>query len=294
MRRKNFDLIIAVVIAIMNIAWAFLPYQLPVIRIILASPLVFLLPGYTATEALFYKESLNTAHRFLLSLALSIAMNIFGGFILNMLPGGLDTLSWALFLGTPIIAFSLLGAYLRCGTQGDAESPSRVRLTFSGVILFGMATSVAIFSVLYSAAGAAQQPHPGFTQLQILPAGPPGKSCAVRLGVRSFELTPTNYDITVTLNRTQIDGWPSISLAPQKEWNQSIPIVIPGDINRVAIVVSLYRSERPQTVYRQVHLTLYLAGISAGGAVQLCTTLPPISPSPQPTPISSRAGVGIP
>lgn len=294
MRRKNFDLIIAMIIAMMNIAWAFFPYQLPVIRIILALPLVFLLPGYTATEALFHKESLDTSHRFLLSLTLSIAMNIFGGFILNMLQEGLGTLSWALFLGTLIIAFSLLGAYLRRGIQGDAVSPSRVRLTISVVILFGMATSVAIFSVLYSAAGAAQKPHPGFTQLLILPAGPPGKSCMVRLGVRSFELTPTNYHITVTVNGTQIDGWSSISLASEKEWNQSIPIVIPGGINKAAIVVSLYRSKRPQTVYRQVHLTLYLAGISAGGTVQLCTTLPSISPSPQPTPTSSRVGVGIP
>ena len=256
--------------------------------------LVFFLPGYTATEALFHKGSLDTSHRFLLSLALSIAMSIFGGFILNMLPKGLDTLSWALFLGTPTIAFSLLGAYLRRGIQEDAEPPSRVRITVSVVILLGIATSVAIFSALYSAAGAAQQPHPGFTQLQILPADPPGKSCMVRLGVRSFEPTPTSYHITVTVNGTEIDGWPSISLASQEEWNRSIPIVIPGGINKAAIVANLYRSEKPQIVYRQVHLTLYLAGISAGGTGQLCTTLPSISPSPQPTPTSSRVGVGIP
>jgi hypothetical protein len=206
-----------------------------------------------------------------------LAINIFGGFILNLLPGGLGALSWAYFLGAVIVAFSLLGAYLRRGQQQDAASPPRVRLTLSAIILLGTATLVAIFSVLYSLAGAAQQPRPGFTQLWILP---PAKSCTVRLGVRSFELAPTSYHMRVTVDGTPIDGGLSFSLAPQKEWDRSLPIIIPAGTNKAEVAVNLYRLQRPQTVYRHVHLTLYPAGV----AVQLCTTLPPVSSSPQPTP----------
>src|SRR6266487_3588085 len=90
MRLKNLDLIVAVTIAAMNVVWALLPGRTPVIGTVLALPLVFVLPGYSLTEAMFYKRTVETSHRLLLSLVLSLAIDILGGLILNMLPAGLQ------------------------------------------------------------------------------------------------------------------------------------------------------------------------------------------------------------
>src|ERR1700737_393008 len=76
MRLKNLDLMVTVIIAALKVVWALLSSHIPVIGIILALPLVFVLPGYTLTEALFHKRSLDVSHRLLLSLSLSLAIDV--------------------------------------------------------------------------------------------------------------------------------------------------------------------------------------------------------------------------
>src|SRR6266581_2234099 len=94
MRRKNRDLMVTAIIASLNIIWTLLPNRPIVIGVILTMPLVFFLPGYILTEALFSKRTLIASHHLVLSLALSMAIDIIGGLILNVLPIGLQTLSW--------------------------------------------------------------------------------------------------------------------------------------------------------------------------------------------------------
>lgn len=256
MRLKNLDLIAAMSIAVLNVVWVLLPSHIPVIGIILSLPLVFVLPGYTLTEALFQKRSLDVPHRLLFSLGLSLAIDILSGLILNMLPAGLQAISWAVFLGLLIVAFSLLVAYLRRGVLMNGAQLPRFRITIYACILFGLATIVATLSVLYAAIGAARQPYPGFTQLWMLPAGQAGKSCAVRFGVRSFEATPVTYRITMTMGGARATTWPSIVLAPQAEWGRLVPIP-PGTTDSVSVEAQLYRVDKPQAVYRKVNLTLH-------------------------------------
>src|SRR3989442_14452354 len=97
----------------MNVAWALFPRSQSVVGIILALPLVLLLPGYTLTEALFPKRPFGAAQRLTLSLGLSLAITILSGFVLNLLPQGLGPLSWAGFLGLLIGSFSLVAVYRR-------------------------------------------------------------------------------------------------------------------------------------------------------------------------------------
>src|SRR5689334_12472963 len=113
MRLKHLDLILITAIAGMNVLWAVLANPLPVIGIVLALPLVFLLPGYTLTEMLFYKRSLDRVYRWIFALGLSLAIDIIGGFILNLFPIGLRAISWSVFLGLLVIIFSLVVMYLR-------------------------------------------------------------------------------------------------------------------------------------------------------------------------------------
>src|SRR5207249_3376625 len=132
-------LIVTITLAVMNVIWALLPSRIPIVGIVLALPLVFVLPGYTLTEILFHKRSLDISHRLVLSLGLSLAIDILGGFMLNLLPGGLQAISWAVLLGLFTAVCSLFVVYLRRGAGVNRVRPIRFRFTLYPWILFGLA-----------------------------------------------------------------------------------------------------------------------------------------------------------
>src|SRR6266480_3143503 len=164
MRHKNLDLFMVVIIAVLNVAWVLLPFDTSVIRIILALPLIFVLPGYTLSDFLFHKRSLNASQRILFSLGLSLAIDILGGLFLNVLPSGLQATSWTALLAIVTLVFSLLAAFHRRGVPVSGARPLSVRLAIYPGILFGLAIVVVILSVAYATFGAAHKPYPGFTQ----------------------------------------------------------------------------------------------------------------------------------
>src|SRR4051812_1099491 len=125
MRLKHLDLIVTITLAVINVIWALLSCRIPIVGIVLALPLVFVLPGYTLTETLFHKRSLDISHRLVLSLGLSLAIDILGGFLLNLLPEGLQAISWAELLGLFTAVFSLLAAYLRIEAGVNRVRPIR-------------------------------------------------------------------------------------------------------------------------------------------------------------------------
>ena len=192
MRLKNLDIIVVMTIAALNLIWVLIPNHISVVRVILALPLVFVLPGYTLTELIFHRRSLSASHRFIFSLGLSIAIVVLGGLILNLLSSGLRESSWAVFLGLVTIVFSLIVAFRRRGAPVNGARLPKLRFSISSFVLLGLAIAVAFFTVVYDANSEAQQPHPGFTQLWMLPVTQAGKSCAVRLGVQSFEINFCN------------------------------------------------------------------------------------------------------
>jgi uncharacterized membrane protein len=261
MHYKNLDLIAVVTIAVLNVVWVLLHSSAPVVGIILAFPLALVLPGYTLTEVLFRKRSLNAPERLVLSLGLSLAIDVLSGLFLNVLPVGLQATSWAVLLGLLTVVFSLLAVYLRRGVPASGTQPLRFRLSIYQGILFGLAISVAILSFVYIDVGVIQQPHPGFTQLWMLPEVQAGKSCDVRLGVRSFESTSVTYRITMTMNGAPVITWPSVVLAPQEEWDRLVPMP-PTAAEEVYIEGQLYRLDKPAAVYREVHVTLHSCATS--------------------------------
>jgi uncharacterized membrane protein len=279
MYRKYLDLTMAVTVALLNALWVLLHSGILVVGIILALPLVLVLPGYTLSEVLFRKRSLNPPERLVLSLGLSLAIDILSGLFLNLLPVGLQAASWATLLGLLTIFFSLLAAYLRRGVPGSGSGarPLQFHLSVYQGILFGLAISVAILSFAYAAFGVAQQPYPGFTQFWMLPEAQAGKSCVVRLGVRSFESTPVTFHLAITANGEHLSELPPFSLAPQKEWNRLVTVA-PMATAEIYVEAQLYRLDKPGAVYREVHLTFNNLGGNKGGGARLCG-VPPISSS---------------
>ncbi len=270
MRQKNLDLVVALIIVVLNILVVLLPDRAPiVIGLVLALPLVFVLPGYTLTEALFYRRLLNASHRLVLSVGLSLAIDILGGFVLNISPAGLRAISWVVLLGLLTTAFSLLVAYLRRGALWSRIQPVEFRFTFYPYIVFGLAITLTLFAILYSTMSAEQQKYPGFTQLWMLPVVQSGKGCAVRLGIDSFESTSATYRVTVTMEGVQVSAWSSIVLAPHSSWVQLLPITPKSDGN-IYVEARLYQADKPETVYRKVNVTFPNTEESNHGKVQLC------------------------
>jgi len=66
---------------------------------------------------------------------------------------------------------------------------------------------------------------------------------------------------------------PSVVLAPQGEWDRLVPVTLTAAGNAY-IEVRLYRLDRPETVYREVHVTFYSLGGSKNGEIRQCGTSP--------------------
>src|SRR5947209_8371155 len=124
MRLKNIDLIVVILVVVVNVVYIQLPYRPLPIGILLALPLIFAVPGYALTQALFVRSLFETPDSLILEprlklgqpvgvvdhitlgLGLSMAIDVLLGFILNVLPVGLQAQSWTLSLAVVTIVFT--------------------------------------------------------------------------------------------------------------------------------------------------------------------------------------------
>jgi uncharacterized membrane protein len=289
MRFKNLDLIAAILVVAINVGWTQVPNRPLMISIILALPLIFILPGYALTQTLFRRRSspdpssnlilrpslkigqpVSAVDHIILSLGLSMAIDVLMGFILNVFPIGLQGLSWTISLGLVTTVFALLATFLRRKDIVKVAKIPRPAVTMYDYILFGLAILVAT-AAIWASIIRPLEPQPSFTQFWMLPANQANKSCVVSIGVRSFEATTATYRIVMTINGSQVNTWSSIALAPQGEWNQSVSIK-PGATANIYVEARLYRADKPETVYRNVHLTLHSLKGSKNGQKQQCST----------------------
>jgi uncharacterized membrane protein len=291
MRVKNLDIIIAILVAVINVGWTQVPNRPLIPGIILALPLTLIFPGYTLTQILFRKRSLDhstedasslilqpslkigqplgSTDQIVLSLGLSLAIDILVGFALNIFPPGLQAFSWTLSLGLLTTLFALLAAVRRRGDSAKVAKTTRSRITVYDGILFGLALLVAAAAV-WLAIIRPLEPQQSFTQLWMLPTK--NNSCAVSIGIQSFETAPVEYRVVMTVNGTQANVWSSIPLSPQQQWSQSMSLA-PGHSSSLYIDVRLYLVSQPNTVYREVHLTYHIStGTTDGQSEQLCKT----------------------
>lgn len=293
MRLKNLDLMLALVIVAVDVGLSLLPNRPVFVSIILMLPLVFAIPGYAFGEFVFprrilqepdplimqpklkLERPLNSFDRILLSIGLSLALDVMGGFVLNLLPGGLNAQSWAIFLGLATTLFALLAVFFRRGGHvGKAslqqtphpQRPSRSAI-LSAIILVMLALTIVVASLVYATFGAAHQAYAGFTQLWMLPSGQATQSCAVRLGIRNFEAATTTYRVTMTMNGVPVTTWSSIVLTPQQEWDKLAPIT-PDATDKAYIEVRLYQQGTSEVNYQKVNITFHVTrATSPAGSV---------------------------
>jgi uncharacterized membrane protein SirB2 len=252
MRLKNADLIVGLVIVALNVLCVFAPIVSPTwLTTMLALPLIFVLPGHVLTEVLFYRRKIASSHRLLLTLGLSVVIVIISGLLLDLLAPGLQRVSWIVCLSVYIVVGMLL-VLARRGKVEGREIRLR-RLQIYEYCIFGLALGGVIFALQYANEGVMQQPHPGFTQLWLLPAG----GCAVRLGIHSFELSSVAYRLAITANDVSVSTqFPSVlRVGEQFEKTVTVPLATQDGI--INVKAQLYRLDRPDEVYRSVNIILH-------------------------------------
>jgi uncharacterized membrane protein len=261
MKYQSFDkdmLVVSVLAIIAAILGVVLPGDWVVGRIF-TLPLVFVLPGYALTSALFPRQALELPKRLVFSLGLSLAMVVLGGFLLNLTPTGLRASTWAPLLGCITLAACVV-TFIRRRRQGIpvAEWPAgwSSGFSFRQGLLLGLAAIIIGGAFAVSIIGAEQQPHPGFTELWILPAGGASAKNAVSLGVSNMEVATMEYRLAVKVDGKVVKEWSSINLNPNEKWNVTfvLPQLNPSGATKVE--ADLYRANAPTSIYRYVVLWL--------------------------------------
>jgi uncharacterized membrane protein len=219
------------------------------LRVILALPLVLVLPGYALAAAIFPKQRLGAPERLLFSVGLSLAVAVLGGLVLNMTPWGLFSGSWAVLLGAITLGASIVALVRWREPLLVAVGQSRTGLRAYEVLLISLAALVAVAGLRLVRTPVSPQGFQGYTVLSILPADENARD-AVRLGVSSNEFAATSYRLQVKLNDTILREWPAIALAPGEQWETTV--VLPtAQAQDERVEALLYRSDAPDMVYRR-------------------------------------------
>ncbi len=221
---------------------------------------VLILPGYAFVDALIGSR-VKMIERVTLSIAMSAAILMVGGLLLNILPGGLQPGWWALFIWVIVVGCSLV---VLLKTRQDRSEPLSalhiptprkrdVALALGAILIVVAGIGVALHS-------AQSRPDGGFTQLWILP-GPTGtQGELVNVGVRNDELTPQTYQLNVQVNGTAARTY-RIDLKPGQQWQQTIEVAFVGQLSgSVTVEATLYRPSVSAQPYRRVHLVLVAGG----------------------------------
>jgi uncharacterized membrane protein len=220
---------------------------------VLVIPLVVVLPGFAITAALFRRSLLTTVEQVLLSLGLSLALVVLSGFVLDWTFWGLQTVSWAILLGSITLIVGGI-AFFRY-RRNPAPPVSRISLQLNWLnlrplILFTLAGLIVVAALVVTRNGALNQSTPGFTQLWLLPESTVNQG-QLRLGFNNQEGTVETYRLQVNNGSTNLQEWATITLKPSEQWETTftLPAGLPSGEK---IEASLYKANAPDTVYREV------------------------------------------
>jgi len=255
MKRKSLDLFIVIAITLVAVVVAFVLPADNVPGRMVTLPLVLVLPGYALAALLFTRQGMGIAERLMLSLGVSLVLTVLSGLLLNLIPYGLQTRSWALILGAVTLGASLGALARRRSSEPASDERRLIGITLPAGILLGLAALIVAGAITLSRSGATQQQNnAGTTQLWMLPATNSSQLYNVRLGVSNMQPTNAEYDLTVSVDGTTIQHWSALQLKPHEQWLSNL--ALPEHAGPEHVVAVLNRSDAPSEQYRHVDLWL--------------------------------------
>jgi hypothetical protein len=252
--RGHRDLSLAVVAAVVcGLVAAIVPLE--AVRVVAAIPLALWLPGFAIVEAAFGPRQLDRPQFVLLSLAMSLATLAVAGILLNALPGGLTTLSWALLLVIVVVCGAGLAAIRRGRRRRRPEQP-RLELKRRDIVLLAGAGVLAVAAIALAQVRFPAHDVEGYSALWILPSDRSEKAVAV--GVISAEQDSASFILTVRGARPGPPLKRTVRLDPGQELSFDLPVAARSGGAPQKVVASLYRASWPQRLFRRA--TTWLNG----------------------------------
>ena len=230
---QDWDLYLAVTVVALGAASSVADTGLGVLTVLLLSPLVLFLPGYTLIEAL-RPPHLDVLGRLVTSIAMSFAVVILLGIALNWLPGGIARASELGSLsGITILAAAVAWFRRRTLGRGDEEPRdglAHVRLGISARlwVLLSCALAIALVAAGLGVARRAaidKRRIDAPTQLWLMPD--PTVAGSVRVGVRNAGKGEATYRLQLTEGSTVVKQWQSIALPPGATWSARVSVPPP-------------------------------------------------------------------
>lgn len=250
MRRNSSDLLLIMLIAAVNLVLGLPAFDWVPIRVILAIPMVLVVPGYALVSALFPKPTVTFAEQTLLSSCGSIAIAILGGFGLYWTPWGLQSISWAVLLSS-ITYVATVVALLRRNKQATFFARrKRTAISVKQVLLMAVACLIFSAAVAIARTPVSALDVSGYSQLWMLPSHTQG---TIRLGLRSEEFTDVQYRLELKIDNAVVKTWPSIDLKSGQEWETTTNLAR-EQLEGKDVEALLYRLDKPDSIYRRVVL----------------------------------------
>ncbi len=224
--------------------------------------LLFVFPGYTLTIGLL--PPMSGGVTLLLTLGLSICVDIVGGLILNVLPGGLRVTSWTFWLAGITLLGCAIGFFRRFA-HPLPEAARNIRLlpNIQGVLALLLAILISVVSIDANLTSA-RQSQSGFTQLWAVPVSSNEAPFAMEVGIQSQEMETKEYNVYVESAGKRIAAWSGVEIDPEKSWTTQLTF---SKFPQRSVNVFVYLSETPNVVYRTVKIApeAFLKGSTTSG-----------------------------
>jgi hypothetical protein len=245
--RRRHDLFLASGAAVLcGLIAVAVPIEL--IRIVAALPLALFLPGYAIVAVAFGSQLPATPMWQILSLGASLSVLALSGLLLTVVPGGIETLTWALLLVVIVLACCRGAALRRQPSTVAAGGFSVPRIAVRDCLLLGAAAVVAVAALVL-----AQTPLPashatGFTALWMVPGEAAERTAEI--GIQSSEQEGQDYVLRVRVG----DGAPQVTrFALEPGGERTLRVAVPAPATGSARVsAGLYRADELSRPYRQV------------------------------------------
>jgi hypothetical protein len=219
------------------------------IRVLFAIPLVFLLPGYAIIAASFGPRQLSPVQLGVFSLGTSLATLALSGLLLNVLPGGLETITWALLLVAIVLAGCRVAAVRRSGPQPRGPRRTLTRPGAGATAMLAGAAILAIAAFVLAQTPLSATHAVGYTALWMLPGA---DARTVEVGVDSNEQHHESYKLVVGAEAVGRSREFDVELEPGEEATFRVPVLPSGARPPTEVIATLYRRAAPGSPYRRV------------------------------------------
>ncbi len=232
------------------------------LRLVFAAPLTLFLPGYAIVVAVFARRRLDRLGLGLLSVGLSLAVLALGSLVLNYMPGGIRSGSWALLLFLVVLGACRAAAL----TRPAREAPKLDRPRFSpsrseaGLLAAGVVAGIVAMVVAFLPMSAGNAV--GYSEMWIQPLDT-RRAAGVEIGVGNRTHGRSNYELRVRFGGRTPTTVREFALDPGEDELLRLFSAAPMPGRPLPVAATLFRQSKPDRPYRRV--SAWIAPIEEAG-----------------------------